>query len=77
MPGRNVGCNSEAHTRNVPWALVMTVVLMEVTLRATIHGALVTAQNVSGGVNSKSSQDQQKRKIAVHFIQGPGHLSPE
>lgn len=24
MPGRNVGCNPEAHTRNVPWALVMT-----------------------------------------------------
>lgn len=68
MPGRNVGCNPGAHTRNVPWALVMTVVLMKVTLRATIHGALVTAQNVSGRVNPKSSQDQQGRKIAVLLI---------
>lgn len=44
MPGRNVSCNPGAHTGNVPWALVMTVVLMRVTLRATIHGALGRTQ---------------------------------
>lgn len=44
MPGRNVGCNPGAHTGNVPWALVTTVVLMKVTLRATIRGALGRTQ---------------------------------